>query len=199
MWASAPTGDTFLFLRFLRQLDLPVFSLEGFDFAADQVEDFAVDGPAFVGRQVFQFTAIPSRMRTDGPAATSEPSPPGPRSGRTTTSFRLIAENTRSALPGYDPALCCPKNSTAGANRPGRRRTSWRPEKSTPTPSLPGWRIPDRCALCPRKAKTAEPRSNGAPPSAVLFDYAMQFLITTGNLYAYCLFSVSSSLSFSLL
>ena len=42
----------------------------------------------------------------------------------------------------------------------------------------------DRCALCPRKAKTAEPRSNGAPPSAVLFDYAMQYLITTGNIYA---------------
>lgn len=93
-------------------------------------------------------------------------------------------DDTRSALPGFDPALCCPKNSTAGANRPGRRRTKWKPGKSTPKPSLPGWRIPDRCALCPRKAKTAEPRSNGAPPSAVLFDYAMQYLITTGNLYA---------------
>ena len=52
-----------LFFIRLRQFDFAVFFLEGFDLAADQVEDFAVDGTALVGRQVFQFS-VSRKMRT---------------------------------------------------------------------------------------------------------------------------------------
>ena len=43
-----------LFFRRLRQFDLAVRFLEGFDLAAGQVEDLAVDGAALVSRQIFQ-------------------------------------------------------------------------------------------------------------------------------------------------